>query len=484
MPRWIILTYGSDINGLTATIIQILSIINLLQAGMLGASLYMMYKPIAERDYKTVSIVLASSKKYFTRLGLIFIAIVLLVTPIVSCVLANQELSFIEIALSMLILSIGSVNVFMFIAWYDVLFSSHQFNHYMSIGSIVDKVVYYGLLVIVLSLKLNFIFMYVAVVMGNITKVLVLYLIYKKTLADKLVEVSEEELVPIKNAGYLMTQQICTQGIESSTTLLITFMSGLSSASVYSVYCIPRNFFVSFISYVYYAVGGSFGNVVNSEKGEKTNEIFNVMQFVFIVSGTWAAACCAFLYVPFVRLYTQGVINVDYIQPVLAIVLVMDIISHCIFYPYHILSGVYGIFKETYKAAVIFGIIGVIISAVLGMINYTLIPLGVVFYYAAYTLHRIKISKKKIDWFHGEKIVMRICFLISIPVLFFVFDRIQLISIQTWLTWIIVAIAAVCVVGAVIAIYITFFEKAEFIYCWNHIKSSFKSTKTACYRNE
>ena len=47
VPRLIIETYGSEVNGLTSTITQVLSILNLLQAGAVGASIFQMYKPIA-----------------------------------------------------------------------------------------------------------------------------------------------------------------------------------------------------------------------------------------------------------------------------------------------------------------------------------------------------------------------------------------------------------------------------------------------------
>ena len=57
IPRLIIQTYGSEVNGLTAFIQQFLNVFQLLQAGTVGASIYQLYKPIATNDYEQINII-------------------------------------------------------------------------------------------------------------------------------------------------------------------------------------------------------------------------------------------------------------------------------------------------------------------------------------------------------------------------------------------------------------------------------------------
>ena len=66
-PRYIILQYGSEINGLTSTITRILSLINLIQSGAVGAAIYQMYKPVAQDDWETQSAIIYSSKRYYSK---------------------------------------------------------------------------------------------------------------------------------------------------------------------------------------------------------------------------------------------------------------------------------------------------------------------------------------------------------------------------------------------------------------------------------
>ena len=102
-PRFIILTYGSSINGLTSTITRILSLINLIQAGAVGAAIYQMYKPVAENDYETQSAIIYSSKKFYYVVSVIYLTVSLAVGVFYGFYLENEELKFWAIFLSFFI---------------------------------------------------------------------------------------------------------------------------------------------------------------------------------------------------------------------------------------------------------------------------------------------------------------------------------------------------------------------------------------------
>ena len=47
-----------------------------------------------------------------------------------------------------------------FISWYDILFSSHQKRFLLSIGGIIEKLVYYALLLIIIRSRYIYIYVY------------------------------------------------------------------------------------------------------------------------------------------------------------------------------------------------------------------------------------------------------------------------------------------------------------------------------------
>ena len=124
-PRLIILVFGSEVNGLTSSINQILNIINLLQAGVVGASIYDMYKPIAEKDDKLLAKIFYSSKKYFSKLSTIFLISGIVIIPF-FLLNSNNSISFIEMFLSVVILTLNGALIFKYVSSYDIIISAHQ----------------------------------------------------------------------------------------------------------------------------------------------------------------------------------------------------------------------------------------------------------------------------------------------------------------------------------------------------------------------
>ena len=78
LPRYFLLYYGTDINGLQSSITQFLGIISLCELGLGAVIPASLYKPLAEKDYETVSKVYVSSQRFYNIIGFIMILCVVL----------------------------------------------------------------------------------------------------------------------------------------------------------------------------------------------------------------------------------------------------------------------------------------------------------------------------------------------------------------------------------------------------------------------
>ena len=65
VPKLIISSFGSDVNGLISSITQFLAYITLLESGIGPVVKASLYKPIAQKDNKTIKNILRSSEKFF-----------------------------------------------------------------------------------------------------------------------------------------------------------------------------------------------------------------------------------------------------------------------------------------------------------------------------------------------------------------------------------------------------------------------------------
>ena len=73
VPRLIIRTFGSSVNGLISSITRFLSYIVLLEAGVGGVVRAALYKPLAEQNVNSISSIIKATEKFFKVIGLIFL---------------------------------------------------------------------------------------------------------------------------------------------------------------------------------------------------------------------------------------------------------------------------------------------------------------------------------------------------------------------------------------------------------------------------
>lgn len=368
VPRMIIVKFGSTVNGLTTTIMNILDVINLIQIGAVGASIYEMYKPIADNDYKTVSNILYSSRKYFYKLAIIFSILVICISPFVANFQKNNTLHFWEIELSMLLLGTNGLFSFLFFSWFDILYCSFQKKYYLDYAMLVYYIVYYSCIVIVLFVpEIHFIFLYISSIFGNSFRLLFLCIVYKKEY-KKLLPVSKKKEYLIKNRYTLLLQQLSLQGINALVPIFLSFQ-GLMYVSVFSVYNIIQCVGFTIISIVLNSIVAVFGNVVNTENTKKIKSVYSLIHLYCYLLGIWMVICISFLIMPFIALYTKNITDIDYYRISFAYPVILYISSTTIYVPVYLLINVNGLFKNTSKYYGIGLVASIILAISLGRVN-------------------------------------------------------------------------------------------------------------------
>ena len=124
LPRYFLLYFGSDINGLVTSISRFLSVISFLEFGVGPVIQSNLYSPLANRDSIRTSQIIVSADKFYKRIALIFvvyIGILFFVYP-----LLNKQFDFIFTASLILILSISTFAQYYFGITYQVFLDADQ----------------------------------------------------------------------------------------------------------------------------------------------------------------------------------------------------------------------------------------------------------------------------------------------------------------------------------------------------------------------
>lgn len=452
-PRFIMLTYGSEINGLQNSILQIINIIALLQAGVTSASVFMLYKPLLKKNYKEVSEILHSAVVYFRKVAVVFFCF-MLGSAFIFTFAMQSDLKKYEIFTSFIILGLKTTIDILLVSKYLIVFTADQNKYIISIANLIEKIVYYFLLFIIIINHYYFIFMYIGLLAGTFLKIIVYkyryYKIYNVKLDFDRTNMKRRE---ITEKNYSMMNEISHTVVVSSIMVIISSLYNLKSASVFSVYYLVISLLITVDVVIYEAFASSFGCLVAEGNIKRINSVFTLFQYGFSMINTFFYMCAAYLIVPFVQIYTRGIKDIDYKNYTIAFMIVIFGIMYTYRIPYNICVSVNGFFKQTSVQPMICCIGSIIISVLLGKIRMEFVIIGPIFFYLVNYVYQVAKLKKLLsymDFSHSIRL-----FLVSFSCVAFALGLsicmpLDNISITEWiLIAIITSVFNACFVGVI-----------------------------------
>ena len=435
VPKLIISNYGSDVNGVVASITQFLAYITLLEAGFGPVIKSVLFKPIANNDKKTIEKILKASEKIFRRIAYLFIVYLAILCVVLPMVLSKEFDTLFTISL-LVIIAISTFSEYFFGMTYKLFLHANQKSYVTySINTItlilntiaVVVLVKVGASIQIVKLVGAFIFL---------LRPLVHNFYVKKKYNINIKDVKDDYV--IKQKWDALSQHISYIIFTNTDIILLTLFSNMKEVSVYSICMLIfnsiRNVTNSFVG----NLDASFGKMIAKENYDELNKKFDKFVNYYYGIATILYASTFFLIIPFIELYTKGITDANYIRPVFAYLMLGYSFVYSLKVPYYDLVKVAGKFKETNKGAWIesilnigislalifnFGIIGVAIGTLVATIFRTI----QVMYFSSRNILNISFIK-----------TMKKLFLIVIEVLiiYFVMYLIGKFTIKNYYNWI------------------------------------------------
>lgn len=477
VPKLVISIYGSEIYGLSSTVNQMLTILGLMQAGAVGASIYQMYEPVAKKDYRQEEIVLDSSRRYFNKMGMVFAALVIITGPVFSYTRQSEKINFQELLIAFALLGINAAAYFFQLAWYDILFSSNQQRYILSVGCIAERIIYYALLFVIIHFRLNFLLMYVTAVFATAVKIAYYYSVYYRNYRRLIRRRIDDNHFKVRNRGYLLFSQIALQVMEGIPAIVIAYMYDLAYTAVYAVYYLVQSMIKMVVRIIQNSAAEMFGNVVFTENTNKVRETYEFLEFIFFVINSFLCTNTAALFLPFIYVYTDGnSLDQNYIFPALAVLIVVNNLAFGLFTPIHMLVSVKGLFKETYLQTVLGAVTGCIISVILGRVSWSFVTIGPIIFYFSMFVQRCFLIRRNVEWYRFSVTIRRTAVLLFLTFLFgmagvLLFRGEYFLS---WIWWLKTAIVSSLFSIVCISVYLIFFERDHISRLKNYMKTMIK----------
>ena len=365
-PRLMIFTYGSEINGLVSSLNQFISYITLVEAGIGGAAIFSLYKPLANNDIKKINGIVVSARKSYRQAGYIFSSGIFMLALIYALVCGTESLTFATIFPLALLLGVNGCVDFFFVSGYRVLLTADQKNYILSFVGIVQTILRTVIICVLAVYKVNVVILYAIAATPVIVKCGFIYFYSKKSYPyiDKKASADKSALNKRWDVIY---QQILGTVQMGAPTVIATVILDFLQVSVYSIYNMVMTGINGILSIFITGLPAGFGELI--ARGEKENLRKTVSEFevvyYYILSVIYGITMVMML--PFVSVYTNGLTDVDYYSPILALVIVLNGLLYNIKTPQSMLIISAGMYKETRWRVTAQGGVIIVMGVVLGI---------------------------------------------------------------------------------------------------------------------
>lgn len=369
VPRVILSHFGSDVNGLIVSITQFLAYISLLESGFGPVVKAVLYKPIANKDTKTIENILKTSEKLFRRISVIFILYIVVLCFLFPLLIRNDFDSWFTISL-IIIIAISTFAEYYFGMVYRLFLQAKQKTYVISVIQTVAYIISVILVVLLVKNGANVQTMKLASGLVFILRPLLQNYYVRKKYHINLKDADNNYKIKQKWDG--LAQHVAAVIHEKTDVAVLTIFSTLAEVSVYSVYLLAMRGIRSLVQAFSNGIDASFGDMVAKKEQKNLGRKFSVYELLYMnVSGV-IFSCAIMLITPFVEIYTKGVTDADYIRPMFGYLIVIAELLWAIKQPYNLLIKSAGHFRETRRGAWVEAILNVFLSIVL-VINLGLI---------------------------------------------------------------------------------------------------------------
>lgn len=314
IPRLVLVSLGSESNGLFSSVNQALVYLNLLEAGIGTAALQALYQPVAEADLKNVNRIMAAADRYYKKVGTWYFA----ATVVLACIFpaaVDSELSYVTISAVVFLGGMSQVVNFFFQGKYRILMQAEGKSYILTnLGTIVNLFTSVSKIVLLLQgcdvVVLQFMYF-----VFNLAQMLYITLYIKKNYSwlDLTVTPDYEAISQKKS---VLVHQISGLIFQNTDVLILTAVCGLKTVSVYAMYVMLFGMIGTTISIMSGGVSFVMGQAYHTDK-KKFHILYNAFE-TYHLSLTFALYCVANIFIlPFLKLYTAGVTDVTYTDPLL-----------------------------------------------------------------------------------------------------------------------------------------------------------------------
>ena len=460
LPRLILTHYGSTYNVIASASAQFLTLISSLTLCVTASTRVALYKTLAAEDLQGTSSIVRATELYMRKIALVLMVYILGLSVLYP-IIVKTGFSYFDVAILIFVTGISSFAEYYFGITYRTLLLADQSVYISNVFNTIATLLGLGVAVLLIHFGCSFQLVKLSAALVHVLK-LVLQNHYVTT-HYRLDKKCEPDLSAIKGRKDAMAHALANIVHDNTDLVVLTLFADVKIVSVYTIYNLVMNALKKVQLILNSGTEPIFGNMWAKGENDKLKSTLEFYEFISAMFCSIAFSTTLITILSFVKIYTRGVTDVEYIRPVYAVVITLATAVQIVRTPYYRFIGGIGHYKQTKMAAIveaatniglsiilvnIIGIVGVAVGTLAANLIRTL-------HYGFYIDdHIIKRGK----WVFLSKIIWAFSN-ISILYLIYLFTM-KNIAINGWVNWIIFAIGVfvICSIFSVLSSFV-FYRK-------------------------
>ncbi len=362
LPKLVMENYGSEVNGVISSLMSLAVYLNLLESGIGFASIQALYSLVPYKKNDEINGVLSATDNFFRRNGYIYLTSIIILAVVYPLVV-DSTLPFIKIFLIVIILLTPNLLIYFVQGKYSVVLTSHNKAYVETIILTVTGILTNVSRIILIIKGFDVIVMLIATAIFNLISTLLLVFYVKKHYKFVNFKV-EPNYNAIAKKNDVLAYRILNMTMKNIDIVLLTFFTNLKVVSVYSFY----RMIVSQVKFIPYSVSHSISTSMGQlyyENIEKFKKVYDCYETYFLALNFTLLISVYNVILPFVRLYTAKVTDINYVDPLLAFLMILNPLYEGLRTPGQNLFFWIGHYDKLKKYAIVEAIANIILSCIL-----------------------------------------------------------------------------------------------------------------------
>ncbi len=320
VPKLIIETYGSEVNGVVASLMSFVIYLNLLEAGIGAASIQALYALVPHNKYDEINNVLSATEKFYRRNGYIYLISIMLLA-FAYPLAVNSTLPYTQIFIMVVLLLAPNLMIYFIQGKYSVVLTAHNKIYIETIFISVTGILVNAARIILILNRFSIVMVLFVTGLFNVFSALSL-VYYVKRNYDFIDFSVKPNFKAISKKNDLIAYRVLAIAMQNVDIILLTFFLNLKIVSVYALY----NMVITQVRFIpntlSHSISTSMGQLYYQDS-EGFKKVYDCYETYYLAINFTLFVSVYIVIIPFIRIYTAHITDINYVDPLLAFLIIL-----------------------------------------------------------------------------------------------------------------------------------------------------------------